>query len=121
VKEQLFTLFGLVSDKVVYLDEKQREHLHLSAVLSNNFTNYLYTISKEILDENDIDFSILTGLISQSAKQIENVSPEKSQTGPAMRNESKVIEKHLKLLENKPEYYNLYKFVSESIIKKYHG
>jgi hypothetical protein len=43
------------------------------------------------------------------------------QTGPAIRNDKKVIKKHLKLLENNPEYYKLYKFVSESIINKYHG
>ena len=120
-KKDLIDLFSKISNKVVHLNGKQREYLHMAAVITNNFSNYFYGIAEEITSENDIDFSILKGLINESTQQLDSFSPKEMQTGPAIRNDKKVIKKHLKLLENNPEYYNLYKFVSESIINKYHG
>ncbi len=120
-KKDLIDLFSKLSNKIVHLSGKQRQHLHMAAVITNNFSNYLYGIAEEITSENDIDFSILKGLIIESTQQLDSFSPKEMQTGPAIRNDKKVIKKHLKLLENNPEYYNLYKFVSESIINKYHG
>ena len=120
-KNKLIDLFNKISNKVVHLNSKQREYLHMSAVFTNNFSNYFYGVAEEITGENDIDFSILKGLITESTNRLDSFSPKEMQTGPAIRNDKKVIKKHLKLLENNPEHYNLYKFVSESIINKYHG
>lgn len=110
-----------ISECVYQMNGEQRKQAHLAAVFTNNFTNYMYTIAEDILKANGQDFSILTTLIENATRQLRSVSPNKSQTGPAYRNDQKVINEHLELLADKPEYQDLYKFVSESIIKKYNG
>ncbi len=114
-------LAQLISTNVRIMDEKQREAAHLAAVVANNFSNYFYSIAQDLLEEKNIDFSILSPLIIDAAKQIKDSSPKNLQTGPAVRKDQKIIDRHLKLLENHPEFRKLYKFVSQSIIKTYHG
>jgi hypothetical protein len=57
--------------------------LHVAAVFVNNFTNHLYQIGNEICDENQIPFSILHPLITETAQKIMNLPPALAQTGPA--------------------------------------
>jgi predicted short-subunit dehydrogenase-like oxidoreductase (DUF2520 family) len=45
------------------------------------------------------------------------MEPVKAQTGPAVRYDHNVIEKHLDTLEDFPEFKKIYKMVSESIYK----
>ncbi len=52
------------------------------------------------------------------AKALDN-GPEESQTGPAIRNDLNTIEMHLKLLSFSPELQNLYREITDSIIKHY--
>jgi hypothetical protein len=61
--------------------------LHVAAVFVNNFTNHLYQIGNEICDENQIPFSILHPLITETAQKIMNLPPALAQTGPAIRND----------------------------------
>ena len=44
------------------------------------------------------------------------MGPRESQTGPALRKDMKVIEKHLSMLRKRPEAYELYKKISDNII-----
>ena len=100
------------------IDSLQRETLHLSAVLVNNFTNHLFTIAKNILEENNLDFDILKPLISETVNKIYNLDPEHAQTGPAIRKDNATISKHLKKLDNMQEK-ELYKLMT-SLIINYH-
>ena len=108
-----------ISKNVVILNSTQRQIIHLTAVTVNNFTNYLYGIAHDMLLENDIDFSLLHPLINETAKKIAKVTPSKAQTGPGRRNDIPTIKKHLELLNNKPQYQEIYKLLSNQIIKKY--
>ena len=119
--QSLLDLFGKISIKVTELNSQQRESVHLAAVVANNFSNYMYTVAEDILAQQKISFSILTDLLIEASAKTAIQAPAKSQTGPAARGDKNMIERHLKLLENNPEYHNLYEFVSESIIKKQHG
>ena len=90
----------------------------MSAVFVNNFVNQLYHISEELLQEHRIDFELLKPLIKETANKINYLSTSEAQTGPALRNDSKTIEKHLHLLEGSP-YKEIYQQLTTSIQQSY--
>lgn len=106
-----------ISDKVYPIDSIQRKYIHLAAVFTNNFVNYMYTVGKNICDENNIPFEILHPLIKETAKKIENNIPENIQTGPAVRNDIKTINTHLNMLNGKQK--EIYKLLTTSIKDNY--
>ena len=77
----------------------------------------MYTISEAILSKNDIDFDILKPLIIETAKKIQNNTASSMQTGPAIRNDEAVIKKHIDLLENTKDYQDIYKIITDNLIK----
>ncbi len=118
--EQLKNLADKISTKVVYLNSDQRQYLHLTAVTVNNFTNLLYNHAHDVLMDKEIDFSLLIPLINETADKIRNTHPKDAQTGPARRNDKAIINKHLKLLDDYPDYQELYSLLSNQLIRKYH-
>jgi len=84
----------------------------------NNFSNYLYRIGSDILNEEDLPFDLLKPLILETASKIENLFPEAAQTGPARRNDTKTIEKQLHLL-NDSEYKKFYEMFTEALKQNY--
>lgn len=108
--ELLQNLGNAISEVVVEISSEKRAKLHVAAVFVNNFVNYLYQIGEDILSEDGIPFDLLKPLIKETASKVETLSPEEAQTGPAKRNDTKTIEKHLKLLENSPhkEVYTMF-------------
>ena len=106
-----------VSENVRHLDSPQREQIHLAAVFACNFTNQFYVIAKELMNEKKIDFDIIKPLILETAHKAVNQNPEQSQTGPAIRNDIKVMEKHLRMLAGYADLQNLYKQISQRIIQ----
>lgn len=110
-KEDLILLKKLaseISNNVRLINSEERSKLHLAAVYVNNFVNHLYHIGNKICSENKISFDILYPLIIETAHKIKYISPKKAQTGPAKRNDSKIIKKHLsKLPSNQKEIYSI--------------
>jgi predicted short-subunit dehydrogenase-like oxidoreductase (DUF2520 family) len=108
-----------IGGKVYTASLGQRRMLHVSAVFASNFTNHLLTQSREIAGMAGFDFDILYPLINETiSKAIEN-GPQKSQTGPAARNDRNTIEKHLQLLSYSPQLQAIYKELTDSIINYY--
>lgn len=107
-----------LSESVFRMDYNRRKYLHLAAVFACNFTNYMYSAAGTILEEHDIPFDILKPLIRETADKIETLSPDKAQTGPAVRNDREVMSAHKDLLKNNSDLQKLYTFVSNSIINK---
>jgi hypothetical protein len=98
------------------VDEESRLKIHLAAVVVNNFTNHLYALAEDYCESEEIAFDLLKPLIKETAIRIAHLSPSKVQTGPAVRNDAKTIDKHLNLLNNYPELKALYLKLSNSII-----
>ncbi|AUP77967.1 Rossmann-like and DUF2520 domain-containing protein [Flavivirga eckloniae] len=96
------------------VNSDQRRVLHLAAVFVNNFTNQLYRIGHEVTESEGAEFDLLKPLIMETAKKVQDLSPFKAQTGPAMRNDKKTIRKHLKLLENQ-HHKDIYELLTTSI------
>ncbi|MEZ4853786.1 Rossmann-like and DUF2520 domain-containing protein [Flavobacterium sp.] len=110
----LESLANAISNNVYSISSEQRKSLHVAAVFVSNFVNHLYSIGSEICKENDVPFEILKPLIQEVANKIETLSPKEAQTGPALRNDTKTIEKHLKFLKDS-NYYDIYQLLTQSI------
>jgi predicted short-subunit dehydrogenase-like oxidoreductase (DUF2520 family) len=106
-----------ISQNIKLFDSNQRQQIHLSAVFVCNFVNHFYTIGEQLLKENGIDFEILQPLILETASKVVFQSPEFTQTGPASRKDTIVMNKHLAMLASHPDLKELYSLISERIIK----
>lgn len=111
----LNNLASSISNYIYYIDSVQREKLHIAAIFANNFSNYMFSIAKNICDKNNFSFDILKPLISETANKLNYLDPWEAQTGPAIRNDKQIIQKHLSQLKNKNK--EIYKLISESIIE----
>lgn len=107
-------LANLISKKAYVISSEQRKSLHVAAVFVCNFVNHLYQIGNQICNENRVPFEILQPLIIETANKITELSPKEAQTGPALRNDTKTIEKHIEFLQNS-NYQELYKLLTQSI------
>lgn len=120
-REDLDLLRGLareLSGNTWEVNSVQRLHLHLAAVIAANFTHHMYTIASHILDGQGIPFGILGPLIQETATKALYGDPRKHQTGPAVRNDKRIIRKHLEMLEAEEGYREIYRLVTEDIIKE---
>ena len=113
----LDVLAHTISDRVVVASDETRVKLHLSAVMVNNFTNHLYALIEKYCKEEGLDFYLLLPLIKETSLRLEDASPSKTQTGPAVRNDAVTIEKHLALLERYPQLKKIYELFTESILQ----
>ncbi|MDX2070960.1 MAG: Rossmann-like and DUF2520 domain-containing protein [Haliscomenobacter sp.] len=104
----LIELGQRISQKVQVTSEADRRSLHLAAVFVNNFVNHLYQIAAEILAERHLPFDLLLPLIQETAAKIQGHNPAEMQTGPALRGDRATIERHLDMLEDHPEWRELY-------------
>ena len=115
VIEILQELGEKISKIVKPINSKQRKELHLAAVFACNFSNYMYQIAFNLLKENELDFDLLKPLIAETVEKLNFLSPSKAQTGPAIRNDEKIIQYHLDMLKKHSEYQQLYKQISRLI------
>lgn len=116
--ERLKDFASLISTKVYEADSERRAKLHIAAVFACNFTNRLWDISADLLKELGLGFDTMQPLIEAMLTKAVAVTPHEGQTGPARRNDTKVIQKHLGMLDG--EAKELYATLSDSIIKQYH-
>ncbi len=105
---------GTLSDDVRPLSSEKRKYLHLAAVFACNFTNHMYALAERILRERGIPGEVLLPLIDETAAKVHELSPERAQTGPAVRYDRNVIDKHLALLRD-PDVRDLYERISANI------
>lgn len=110
-----------ISKKTLNCSSENRQLLHIAGVFTNNFTNHLFLLTNKILKNTGYEFDVLKPLISETLHKAIRLSPEKSQTGPAVRNDINIINKHLEILDNYKDCQKMYRFVSESIIKENNG
>ncbi len=125
IEEKLINLAKQFSTKVFQVSSQDRSILHVAAVFACNFSNYLWTISETILKEKNLPFDMLKPLLEETLQKALEINPSNAQTGPAIRNDEKVIEKHLKMIKEMNQETNsnsnfglIYKLITESIQQK---
>ncbi len=112
-------LAASIGAEIHFADTRVRRVLHLAAVFSCNFTNYMLTAGKRVLQEANQDFMVLEPLIRETVAKALETGPEKSQTGPAIRSDTNTIKQHIALLSFSPDLQHIYREVTESIMKYY--
>ncbi len=112
---KLLKIANTLSASVTEVNSNDRKQLHLAAVFTCNFTNHLFVIGSKILEKQNLPFQLLIPLITETVNKIKVANPEDVQTGPAIRNDKKVMESHLALLNGNPEWQEIYVLLSKSI------
>jgi predicted short-subunit dehydrogenase-like oxidoreductase (DUF2520 family) len=97
-EQLLYDMAGSVSDSVQRLSSERRQYLHLAAVFACNFTNCMYALASRLVSEQGISPDVLLPLTDETAARIHALSPLQAQTGPAIRGDRQVIDRHLALL-----------------------
>lgn len=105
----------MISENVRNINSEQRKFVHMAAVFANNFSNRMFSIAEDILKDKNIDFEILIPLLNETYNKVKKSRPSKVQTGPAVRNDLDVMQKHIELLENKSDLKDLYLLISQNI------
>ncbi len=109
------TLAESLSQQVLEVSSEKRRHLHLAAVFACNFTNHLLGISREVLQEVNLPPELLQPLIQETIRKAAGQHPFKVQTGPAVRRDVNTIQAHLQMLQEQPQYQELYLKLTQSI------
>ncbi|HEX6181205.1 MAG TPA: DUF2520 domain-containing protein [Chitinophagaceae bacterium] len=105
-----------LSSRVLVADDATRLKMHVAAVFVNNFTNHLYVLAEDFCRKEQMEFALLLPLIGETARRLEELSPQASQTGPAMRNDDQTIQRHLQVLSEYPALKNIYDQFTKSLM-----
>jgi len=116
----LQTLAASLSERVSVVPDEQRAVVHLAATIACNFSNHMYTWAHDICNANKIDPALLDQLIAETMNKSLDLGPASAQTGPAVRNDSQTLKRHLELNDQK-ELRKLYWLLSENIQQRHSG
>ncbi|MEM9895233.1 MAG: DUF2520 domain-containing protein [Bacteroidota bacterium] len=112
--QELQRLATSISDKVKLANSNERARLHLAAVFACNFTNHLFYIAEEILENTSMKLEDLRPLIDETISKAMTLGARNAQTGPAIRNDQSTIEAHIRLIEDK-QSLEIYEQLTNSI------
>lgn len=118
VKDKLEKLSKTLSSVVTHAKEEERLHMHLAAVVVNNFTNHLYVEAEKFCKSKNLGFDMLIPLIEETTRKLSSLDPRNSQTGPASRGDLQTIERH-KSIAMTNELADIYLFFTSQLLKQY--
>lgn len=117
-EELLKGIASVLSEKVMAATSEQRRNLHIAAVFACNFTNHMYALAADLLESHGLPFEVILPLIDETARKVHKMKPEEAQTGPAVRYDGNIINKHLAMLEDEPSAQDIYRMLTQSIFLK---
>ncbi len=112
----VYSLALAITSRVYETTQHDRERLHVAGVFACNFTNLMYTMAAELLQNTHIPFKALLPLIDETAAKIHTLAPLDAQTGPARRGDENVMAHHLSLLTE--EQRAVYQLLSDEIRRR---
>ncbi len=115
-EKPIFSFVRSFSTDVRLMSSENRAKLHLAAVFACNFTNHMYHISDIILSEIGISLKDFKHLASETLDKAVELTPKKSQTGPAARDDFETMSNHVRMIENK-DWQEIYELISQDIRK----
>jgi predicted short-subunit dehydrogenase-like oxidoreductase (DUF2520 family) len=118
-ESKLSVLAKSISSNVQLINSEKRKSIHLAAVFACNFANHMFTLSKELMNHQGLDFELLKPLIAETLNKSLEVGPENAQTGPAKRHDLETLDKQHKALSKDPNVAELYRLISQHIIDYY--
>ncbi len=102
-----------------FVNDADRLKFHAMGVAVNNFPNHIYALVEDFCIKNNLNYQILTPLIIETATRAVQYHPHEMQTGPALRNDAYVMDKHLKVFKDNQALHTLYIRMTNSIIDFY--
>lgn len=99
--------------------DDERKKMHVGAVISCNFVNYMFILAEEFCKKENLEFKVLMPLIKETITRLDTFSPADVQTGPAVRNDRNTIEAHKLMLNDFPETKKIYETLTKSIIERF--
>lgn len=118
-ERQLLTLARALSQKVRKITSEERKALHVAAVFASNFPNHMLSIAKSILKANSLEFELLKPLIRETVDKALTLDPEQAQTGPAVRGDLEVLDRHMDFLQEDERVAEVYRVISQHIVDTY--
>lgn len=120
-QEILTHLANSLSKRAYQYSSEQRLSLHLAAVFACNFSNYCYDMAKQVVDAQQVDFSLLYPLILETANKATQNDPRQGQTGPAMRGDQNILNMHQQMLEQsqRQDLADVYRLLSQQILERH--
>jgi len=115
----LSSMAKAISGNVKSITSSERQALHLAAVFASNFPNHMLTIAKKVLQDNNLDFEVMKALILETMTKSLELGPDKAQTGPAIRSDLEVLDRHLEFLKDDERVAEIYRVMSQHIIDTY--
>lgn len=118
-EQVMMPLAKAISNNVRRITSEERKALHVAAVFASNFANHMLTLSKEVLEKNGLNFDLLKPLISETISKSLTIGPENAQTGPAMRGDLEILDRHVEFLQEDEALTEIYKLISQHILNRY--
>lgn len=115
--EEARCLAEALSRHTAYASSEGRAKLHLSAVLAANYSNYLIGLAEDYLTEASFDPKALLPLLKEMVLKLETLPAREAQTGPAVRGDRAVIDRHLSMLSGHTR--ETYAFLAHQILERY--
>jgi predicted short-subunit dehydrogenase-like oxidoreductase (DUF2520 family) len=115
----LFKMAKAISKQVKQISSEDRKALHVAAVFASNFTNHILTLSKQILESNNLSFEMIKPLIVETINKSLSIGPNNAQTGPAKRGDMEILDHHMEFLKDDETLAEIYRLISQDIINKY--
>jgi len=116
VKDKLVEICSAIGAEYRISDSAERLKLHLAAVYTSNFVNYLLGLAYDISAPNQMFLMPLA--IETIRKGFLYGHPSTVQTGPAKRGDTDTLGKHMELLKSMPEHKLIYETISRFIGEK---
>ncbi|MEQ1732921.1 MAG: Rossmann-like and DUF2520 domain-containing protein [Bacteroidia bacterium] len=114
-------LASAISTQVQAINSETRAKYHIAGVMVNNFVNHIMYKTTELCVDNNLDADLLMPLLHETVNKLHTNAPYDAQTGPARRNNTEIIEKHLLFLQNNKALHDIYSTITQSIIKTYNS
>lgn len=102
---------------VYAMTSAERQYLHIAAVFACNFANHCFALAEDVLQRHGLPFSVMLPLIKEAVNKVTSLSPRQAQTGPAVREDYNVIDKHLAMLQESGTTQEIYALLTRSIIE----
>ncbi|WP_122901937.1 Rossmann-like and DUF2520 domain-containing protein [Acinetobacter sp. B51(2017)] len=114
---QLLALADQISQRVYAYNSEQRLSLHLAAVFACNFSNSCFAMAKQVLDAQQVDFSLLYPLMRETTHKATQHDPKQVQTGPAIRGDQHILNMHQQMLmgAKREDLQQVYALMSQQI------
>ena len=120
-QEDLSLLTALAEElgsSATHLNDLKRKEMHLAAVMINNFTHHIWSMTQAWVAQSSGDFALLHPLAKKTLDIALQDSTGHQQTGPARRNDRSTLEQHLALLGDHP-LAQIYQTMTESIVQRH--